>query len=100
MEAMQRRRPLLLLALILFPLLVKAQSYQVRLHGVDVTAEKLGQLLKMPASFPGQTAAVTFLQSITPALQEQGYLTASVDSISPVSGAYEAYVFLGLPYRW
>lgn len=98
---MLRFRLFLLLLALAFPASVlKAQSYQVRLHGVDVSDEKINQLIRPLGAFGNQALAYDAVKLIVPRLQEQGYLAASVDSIGIGGAQYEAYVFLGNQYRW
>jgi outer membrane protein assembly factor BamA len=91
---------LFLFFLAIAPMGLKAQSYQVRLHGVDMPDEKLSGLLKPFPAFEDGKAAYNAIRKLVPQLQEQGYLAASVDSISVGGTGYDAFVYVGEQYRW
>ncbi len=97
---LQFRLILLLLALAFPATVLKAQSYQVRLHGVDISDENLVKIIKLPEGIANQSAAYDVLKGIVPKLQEQGYLAASVDSIGLGNGGYEVFIYAGRQYRW
>lgn len=53
-----------------------------------------------PLSFKSQTDAISFIRGWVPRLQEQGFLAASLDSLTVDSGRYTAYVHKGSLYQW
>ncbi len=89
-----------LLVLAILPLVVNAQSYRVRLHGVGVPDEKLAEIVKPFTPFNTSTDAYNAIRQIVPQLQERGYLAASIDSIGIAMPDYEVFVFTGQQYRW
>ena len=97
---MQRIRRFYFLALLLLPVLVTAQSYQLRLHVVDAVSEKMIDGIKVPEKFSDGTSAYNFARQIVPDLQEKGYLAASIDSLSVKDGQYDCYVYFGQHYKW
>ena len=82
------------------PLFMQAQSYRLRLHGVDLPEEKITAIIKPPANLTTQPGIVSFIQGIVPALQEKGFLAASVDSIQVQNEVYDCYVYAGQQYKW
>lgn len=83
-----------------FPLVSKAQSYQVRLHGVDISDEYLGEIIKPLPEFNNSSLAYAAIRDLIPDLQERGYLAASVDTVLVNPQVYEAYIYLGKSYHW
>ena len=77
-----------------------AQSYTVHIYSVDNNQSLLDGLVKPEQSYPTSAAAYSFVQAIVPTLQEKGYMTASVDSISINETVYHVMVFLGRKYKW
>ena len=77
-----------------------AQSYLLQLHGVDISDDKINQLVKPEGEFADQPSAIGYIQKLLPVLQAQGYLTSSVDSIGITGNQYHAYVFVGQQYKW
>lgn len=77
-----------------------AQSYTVSLHSVEGRDNLLQAQAKIPASFSSGRDAYEYIRQLAPALQTQGFLAASVDSISIAESHYEAFVFLGDEYKW
>lgn len=77
-----------------------AQSYRLELQGINVPDEKIIQVVKPGQSYANQTEALTFLQQIIPSLQANGYLAASIDSISLGSNLYRCLIYLGQQYKW
>ncbi|HRO41635.1 MAG TPA: BamA/TamA family outer membrane protein [Flavipsychrobacter sp.] len=86
-------------ALLFFSIQVSAQRFSVTLHAVDGNNSSLEEI-KSPGIFSGSEPAFQFIQQIVPKLQEKGYLSASVDSISISDDTYKVFVFLGKQYRW
>jgi len=77
-----------------------AQNYTVQLFSVDNNKLLLDNIVKVPPAFSGSAAALEYIQRIVPTLQEKGYLSASIDSISMQEATYGVYVFTGKQYRW
>lgn len=50
--------------------------------------------------FDNVAEAYTYLRKLVPALQEQGYLAASADSVSVTDTTVYAYLYRGAAYRW
>lgn len=84
----------------LLPLAGFSQKARVVLHSVDGDEKLLLKVSEMPESFNDPGFAFEYIQKLLPALQEKGYLAASIDSISVKDDVYEAFVFLGKPYKW
>lgn len=82
------------------PLGSAAQSYTVHWHSTDGQEELLRSLAGSKDRFDESTEAFTHIQQLVPALQERGYLAASIDSLGVTGSVYDAYVFLGRNYRW
>ena len=78
----------------------RAQSYSLHLRCSDGDSMALAEILHVPAEFREQTSALAYLQSIVPALQEKGYLAASIDSLAVLPDGYAAEVYLGQKWRW
>src|SRR5688572_9247384 len=83
-----------------FSVPVTAQSYTVTLHSVDGKENLLTELSKNKERFSDGTAAYRYIRSLIPAFQSNGYLAASIDSISITNDTYFADVYLGEPYKW
>jgi len=88
------------LMLMLYTEVSTAQSYRVMLHAVDENELLLNQTVSSPGNYSDGSAALSFIQGILPALQEKGYLAASVDSLAVFETTYNVYVFLGKQYKW
>lgn len=80
--------------------LVMAQSYDVQLHSVDGQQALLGKEADAQVGKVDAATAFSFLKELIPALQEKGFLAASIDSISIEEAQYKAYIFLGVRYKW
>lgn len=91
---------LLTACILLITIPLGAQAYRLELQGIDVLDEKIIQVVKPSQSYANQTEALTFLQQIVPSLQANGYLAASIDSISLGSNLYRAFIYLGQQYKW
>ncbi len=94
------KRMLLFFYCCLFCAASVAQSYTVSLHSVDGKENLLSSLSGLPASFASSEAAYRYLRDLVPALQAEGFLAASIDSISIRDNHYAAFVFLGEGYKW
>ncbi len=96
-----RFSPLLLIVAIALPLCgIRAQSYDLRLHRLDGPDSLLNGIIKPPASFSGQIAALDYLSRVVPRLQEAGHLAASIDSLAISGNGYDAWVYVGRAWRW
>ncbi|MBS1588767.1 MAG: hypothetical protein JST52_04055 [Bacteroidetes bacterium] len=78
----------------------KGQNYEVQIHTVEKNVRLPDGLINGQKSFSSSNAALDFMQQIVPDLQEQGYLSASLDSIGVQENVYQAFLFLGKVYRW
>jgi outer membrane protein assembly factor BamA len=87
----------------------RGQRIALALHSAGDTAVAAGPVLftigKVPVPqlqyFDEITDVYSYLRRLVPQMQEQGYLAASVDSISQAKDTLvEAWVFRGKPYRW
>ncbi len=54
----------------------------------------------IPEKFPGIPEARNYLSRLIPAMQEQGYLAASLDSVEYGENHISAHVFAGRQYQW
>jgi len=54
----------------------------------------------IPEQFPDLPEARAWLQKLVPAMQEEGYLAASIDSVEYGDYQIKAYVYAGHQYRW
>ena len=88
-----------LIIILWLPCRALAQS-QLLLYSVDGQQSLLDKLAGEPEDLNEAGAAYTFLQGLVPALQEKGYLAASIDSLNIKDERYEAFVFLGKQYKW
>jgi len=88
------------LVALMIPWLCSAQKAGLKLHSVDDRQAELLAVTEVPEDLSEPGAAYNFVQSLIPALQEKGYLAASMDSLSVKNEIYEAYVFLGKQYKW
>ena len=77
-----------------------AQNFAIRIHPVDTSANAQIAQLDVPSSFSSATNAYNYIQALIPKLQDDGYLAASIDSISIESIAYHVYLYAGWQYRW
>jgi len=77
-----------------------AQRYEMRLLAVDNSSVVSNEFGAQPLAFDNSEAAVAFMQQVVPRLQEKGYLSASVDSLSIQESVYRVYVFCGRSYKW
>lgn len=77
-----------------------AQSYTVSLHSVDGKENLLHSLAKLPSSFSSGNTAYSYIRELVPTFQSNGFLAASVDSISISDARYDAFIFLGDEYKW
>jgi len=90
----------LMVVFLLLPAVSIAQTYHLRLLSVDGNQQLLNNSIKIPLEKQDGVAAFGFIQTIVPALQERGYLAASVDSIAVDSGFYTAFIYLGQLFKW
>lgn len=77
---------------------VMAQSYNVVIHPVDSSQKNLPIL--NDSSFQNETAVYSYIQSLVPACQAQGYLEASVDKVTIAYPTYHVAFYLGKKYQW
>jgi len=91
---------LLTACVLLITMSLGAQAYRLSLHGIDVADDKIVQAIKPAQSYTNQAEALAFLQQVVPSLQANGYLAASIDSISPGDNQYDCYLYLGQQYKW
>jgi outer membrane protein assembly factor BamA len=87
---------LLLIPLLFVNLLTRAQILQ--LHQTDSTL--IVDPIKTASKFPNEQELVKALHKLVPSLQEQGFLSASIDSIGINNDHYDAYYYLGQQYKW
>ncbi|MBS1781820.1 MAG: BamA/TamA family outer membrane protein [Bacteroidetes bacterium] len=78
----------------------KGQNYEVQIHTVEKSVTLPDGLISIQRSFSNSNEALDFIQQMVPNLQEQGYLSASLDSVGVQGNLYQAYLFLGMKYRW
>jgi len=77
-----------------------AQSYNVVIHPVDSPQKKLPITPLIDNNFPSETAAYTYIQRLVPTCQAQGYLEASVDSVTITDTTFHVVFYLGKKYQW
>lgn len=75
-----------------------AQSVQLSLWRIDSTNSAPPILL--PNKYNKDQDLVQEVQNIMPNLQEQGYLSASIDSIAIADGTYQVFYFQGPQFKW
>jgi len=74
------------------------QAYSLSLHRLDSSA--VPQDFMPESTYATADLLVSKLQQLIPQLQEQGFLAASIDSISIGDHHYDAYLFTGPVYKW
>jgi outer membrane protein assembly factor BamA len=82
------------------PINVAAQNYTILIHELDIAERAEVSRLAPTPSYPSAMAAYQYIQSITPTLQDAGFLAASIDSIGVSDTRYDVYLFTGLKYKW
>lgn len=75
-----------------------AQSVQLLLYRTD--SAQATAPLALPSKYNNDQELVLQLKKIVPSLQEQGYLSASIDSIAIVGAVYHIFYFQGAQYKW
>lgn len=90
----------LLLLLVCTHRLHAQQGYSVIIHQLDTIDVPATNPLPQQNNFNSVAATVEQIHKLVPALQEQGYLSASIDSITIHETLYDLYVYLGRQYRW
>lgn len=78
----------------------RAQIYTVQLHSVDGNEVLLQKEAQMAPGYASDLEVYDFLSKLVPTLQLKGYLAASIDSINIKKERYDAYVYLGIQYKW
>ena len=86
--------------MVFLPFISMSQKAGVKLYSVDGNEAELLKAAAMPEVFEDPGYAFDYIQKLLPALQEKGYLAASIDSINVKDEQYEAFVFLGKQYKW
>lgn len=89
-----------LLAAVAGTMPVVAQQYQVQVYALEDGKPVISGPAVPPENPVDAATAFSFVQSVVPALQQQGYLAASVDSIYIGEGKYEVWLFTGMHYKW
>jgi len=97
---MTKLKHLLTAILFLTQFCVKAQSYYVHYTGADVDSTTLVEKAKLKKSFASQLEASLYITRLASLLQNQGYITASVDTIRYDSADARIHIFLGEQYKW
>ncbi len=87
-------------ALCYLPSRAGAQTSVLKLHSVDSNQALLLSLAEVPENFEDPGYSFDFLKKLVPALQEKGYLAASIDSFYYEDDNYGAFIFLGKQYKW
>lgn len=70
------------------------------INSIDKTQTYLNENIKVDSVFTQMPLLQVALNDLITKLQNEAYLTASVDSIVKVENRIEAYVFIGEKYRW
>jgi hypothetical protein len=73
-------------------------TYVLNLHRADSSNSNTG--LPPSSSYNSAASLAARLHKLIPALQEQGYLAASIDSIAISGNRYEVYLYSGRLYQW
>lgn len=97
-----RTRGWIFLGLLLLPLTgARPQGvYSLRLLPQDQSPGFLRSLVAAPDSFNNLDSCIRFINRLPLALQQQGYLTASLDSVSTDSSRFLVRLFIGRKYGW
>lgn len=91
---------ILLLIKAALPKMLLAQSYDLHLQASPQDTLALHHLGKTPKSFSNPAAILSYVQALPVQLQEQGFLTASIDEITPEEKGYSAVIYVGSQYKW
>lgn len=80
---------------------LNGQSHHVQWNTIDTKPELLSQWVSLPDSFPTVDRCSTFvLNELLPMLYQQGFLSASVDSLWTSSSHTRVWLFVGDQFRW
>lgn len=74
------------------------ESYTLHLHRADSSNSDPGRPLF--STYTSAVSLVADLQKLIPRMQEQGYLSASIDSLAINGNHYEAFLYSGRRYSW
>ncbi|MDI9319661.1 MAG: BamA/TamA family outer membrane protein [Phycisphaerales bacterium] len=74
------------------------QDLQIYTHHIDTGTAAIP--LGINDNYANSQGSIAQIRKIVPALQEQGYLAASIDSIRIVGNECHIYYFQGQQYRW
>lgn len=77
-----------------------ALAQEISFSIVPVDSNALKAAGAYPSKFNNELDAHSFLKNLVPKMQEQGYLAASIDSVTRRNNTITAYVYGGLTYRW
>jgi outer membrane protein assembly factor BamA len=86
--------------MLLLLVVVKSHAQQWQLDVRRVDSQQVGNGPVLSGSYSSAQDITQRIRKIVPELQEQGYLAASVDSISIIGSRYMVFYFLGDQYRW
>lgn len=89
-----------LLLVLLFPVCGRAQQYSMVIHRVDNVVVPVSGIADS-AAYSSPETLLPQLRRLVPALQELGYLAASLDSIGVSGGTrYDVYLYTGQLHKW
>ncbi|MEM0991732.1 MAG: BamA/TamA family outer membrane protein [Bacteroidota bacterium] len=79
---------------------LNAQVYQLKLEALDQASDFLSNQIEYPEQIPDITQLLPTLEDCIEQLQQQGYYTASVDSIYTFDRTYVAKIHVGEQLEW
>lgn len=75
-------------------------AHELKIVVLDTDSVRLATISPLPKTCANASDCITVLQNYLTKLQNQSYLTASIDSIQSDSLQTTAYLFLGAQYEW
>jgi outer membrane protein assembly factor BamA len=80
--------------------LTDPSQHQLFIHYVDKDSSFKGEGLKLQTTFAGQALCLSYINQLPAQLQLQGYIAASIDSVSLDSASTFISLFLGPQQKW
>lgn len=95
------RYPCYLLVFLAMTLAARAQNnYRLEITPVDKPLSFYTQVLRFTQEFPDRDACTRYILGIPALMQEKGYITSSLDSISYDSASARIVIYAGTIYYW
>ena len=76
------------------------KSFELELHAIDKKTKFIKEKLTYQTKHNSKNSIQNELKSIVANLQDQFYLTASLDSVTIQDSTYHAFLFVGQPFKW